>query len=93
MEQAHFTEELTLVQVGQDHLVTVFILDHHFDGTVDDVVEAVGQVARVNHHGLARYGAYATVGQKAVDCRNITQSLASNSHCSLSPINPFEPKS
>jgi hypothetical protein len=42
IEQPHLAEELTFVQIGEDHLVAVFVLDHHFDGAVDDVVENVG---------------------------------------------------
>jgi hypothetical protein len=42
VEQSHLAEELTLVEVGQYHFVAVFVFDHDFDGTVDDVVEHVG---------------------------------------------------
>src|SRR6185503_17130387 len=42
VEQPHLAEELTFVEIGEDHFVAVFVLDHHFDGAVDDVVENVG---------------------------------------------------
>ena len=73
VKQAHLAEELSLVQIGQHHLVAVLVLDHHFDRAIHDVVEAVRHVAGVDHDGLARYGAYAAVGQKTVDCRNFAQ--------------------
>ena len=41
IEKAHLAEELALVEVGQHHLVTVFILDHDFDRAVDDVVQDI----------------------------------------------------
>ncbi len=42
VEEAHLAEELSLVEVGEDHLVAFLVLDHHFDRAVDDVVQHVG---------------------------------------------------
>ena len=50
VEQAHLTEELSFVQVSQDHLIAIFVLDHDFDRAVDDVIQNIGQIAGVNHH-------------------------------------------
>ena len=52
VEQAHLAEELTLVEVGKHHFVAFLVLDHHFNRAADDVVEDVGQIARVDHHRL-----------------------------------------
>ena len=52
VEQAHLAEELTLVEVGEHHLVAFLVFDHHFDRAADDVVEDVGQIARVDHDRL-----------------------------------------
>ena len=49
VEQAHLAEELTLVEVGKDHLVAFLVFHHHFNRAADDVVEDVGQIARVDH--------------------------------------------
>ena len=75
VEQAHLAEELTLVEVGEHHLVAFLVLDHHFDRAADDVVEDVGQIARVDHDRLGRHRANAAIAQKSVDRRNIAQRL------------------
>jgi hypothetical protein len=61
VEEAHLTEELSFVQVSQDHLVAVFVLDHDFDRTVDDVIQNIRQVAGVNHYSFLRYRPYAAI--------------------------------
>src|SRR5690606_347800 len=73
VEKAHLAEELAFVEVREDHLVAVLVLDHHFDGAVDDVVEHIGQIARVDHDSLRRHRSNAAVTQKAIDRRYITQ--------------------
>jgi hypothetical protein len=61
IEQTHFTEELPFIQVSQHHLIAVFIFDHDFDRAINDVIENIGQIACVNHHGFRRYCPYAAV--------------------------------
>ena len=67
VEQAHFAEELPLVQIGKHHLIAIFILDHDFDRAADDVVENVGQVAGVDDHGLGRDCPDPAVAQETID--------------------------
>ncbi len=52
VKEAHLAEELPFVEVGEHHLVAFLVLDHHLDRAVDDVVQHIGQVARVDDHGL-----------------------------------------
>jgi hypothetical protein len=61
VEQAHLAEELALVEIGKHHLVAVLVLDHDLDRAIDDVVENVGQVTRMDHHGLRRHGSHPAV--------------------------------
>ena len=83
VEQAHLAEELTLVEVGENHLVAFLVFDHHFDRAADDVVEDVGQIARVDHDRLRRNCANAAVTQKAVDCRNVAEGFDRLFHLTL----------
>ena len=73
VEQAHLAEELTLVEVGEHHLVAFLVLDHHFDRAADDVVQDVGQVAGVDDDRLGGHRANPAVAQEPVDRRNIAQ--------------------
>ena len=73
VEKAHLTEELSFVQVSQDHLITVFVLDHDFDRAVDDVMQNVRQIAGMNHYSFLRYRPHAAITQKSVNCRYIAQ--------------------
>src|SRR5690606_11854202 len=75
VEETHLAEELAAVEVSQHHFVAFLVLDHHFDGAADDVVEDIREVARVDDHGLGGNGANSTVTQKPVDRRNVTQRL------------------
>ena len=52
VEKAHLTEELSLVQVSQHHLIAVFVFDHDFNRSVNDVIQNIGQITRMNHHSL-----------------------------------------
>ena len=67
VEQPHFAEELALVEVCQHHLVAVLILDHDLDRARDDVVEDVGQIARVDDDGLGRDCPDSAVAQETID--------------------------
>ena len=75
VEKTHFAEELTLVQVRQHHFVAVFILDHHLDRSVDDVIQHIGQITGVDHNCLGRDSPYATVAQESIDCWYVAQGL------------------
>ena len=76
IEQTHFTEELPFVQVGKHHFVAVFVFDHDFDRTIDDVIQDVRQIAGVNHDRLGRDGTHTAIAQKSVNCRYIAQGLS-----------------
>jgi ribulose-phosphate 3-epimerase len=80
VEEAHFAEELALVQVGQHHLVAFLVLDQDFDGALDDVVQHVGHVARVDEHGLRWHRANAAITQETVDRRNLAQGSTAGLH-------------
>jgi hypothetical protein len=67
VEQAHFPEKLALVQVSEHHFVAVFVLDHDFDGTADDVVENVRQVPCMDDYRLGRDCPDSAVAQETID--------------------------
>ena len=80
VDQAHFAEELALVEVGQHHFVAVLILDHDLNRPVHDVIQDIGQVAGVDHDGLGGDSPYAAITQEAVNRRHIAQGLRSGLH-------------
>ncbi len=71
VEQAHFAEKLPLVQVGEHHLIAVFVLDHDFDRAGNDVVENVRQITRVDDDRLGRDCPDTAVAQETIDRRDI----------------------
>src|SRR5690606_4281949 len=66
VEEPHLAEELALVEVREDHLVAVLVLDHHFDGPVDDVVQHVRQIAGMDHYRLRRHRSDPAVAEEAI---------------------------
>jgi hypothetical protein len=53
LEEPHFTEKISRIQVGEHDFVTVLVLDNYADRTVDDIVQRLRVVPGVND-GAAR---------------------------------------
>ena len=54
LEQAHFTEEITGVEIGEHDFVAVLVLDHYADRTVDDIVQRLRFIAGVDDRAARR---------------------------------------
>ena len=80
VEETHLAEELALVEVGQHHFVAFLVLDQDLHRALDDVVQDVRYVARVDEHGLGWNRADAAIAQEPIDRRNVAQWSASGLH-------------
>src|SRR5690625_7171626 len=66
-EHAHLSNDITLVEIGDDHLSPVVILDHDGDRAADDVVQRIAAVTGIDDGALGRIAAPVAMAEKLVD--------------------------
>src|SRR5690625_7666758 len=62
--RSHLTEEVPVVEVGDNHLFAFIVLNQYGDGASNNVVQRVAFITGVNNSAFGRLATSMTVGEK-----------------------------